>query len=110
MTLPEFTYHVIARWPDGDLLTVEHEPTREKAFDAAADAITEDNCRVRIEMIERNPETGGCLGGSDGTALMLTERGIPESPLDVPCTDCGHDHCNCDAAYDEWKEARIADE
>lgn len=29
MKLPEFTFHVLARWPDGDLLTVEHRPDRE---------------------------------------------------------------------------------
>ena len=110
MTLPEFTYHVITRWPDGALLTFEHEPTRDGAFDAAADLITQDNCSVRVEMIERNPETGGCLGVSDVTALFLAERGIPESPLDVPCADCGHDHCSCDDAYDEWTEGQIAAE
>lgn len=110
MKLPEFTYHVIARWPDGDLLTVEHDPSRDGAFDAAAELITKNECCVRIEMIERNPETGGCLGVSDVTALMLVERGIPENPLEVPCGDCGHNHCSCDVHYDEWKEAQIAAE
>jgi hypothetical protein len=110
MKLPEFTYHVITRRPDGALLTVEHETTRDAAFDAAAELITKNECSVRVEMIERNPETGGSLGVSDVTALMLAERGIPESPLAVPCADCGHDHCNCDAAYDEWKEAQVAAE
>ena len=111
MKLPEFTYHVITRWPDGDLLTAEHEPTRDAAFDAAADLITNNDCKVRVEMIERNAETGGSLGVSDVTALMLTERGIDLTALNyVPCADCGHDHCTCDAAYDEWKVGKIAAE
>jgi hypothetical protein len=111
MWLPEFTYHVIARWPDGDILTIEHEPTKDAAFDAAADAITQNHCEVRVEMIERNPETGGSLGVSDVTAMMLSERGIDLSALDdAACVDCGHQVCRCDDAYDDWHESQVAAE
>lgn len=103
MKLPEFTFHVLARWPDGDLLTVEHRPDRENAFQWAAEMVA-NGCEVRVEMIERNPATGGCLGVSDVTAVFMAESDIPAEPLDVPCGDCGHNWCTCDHAYDARRE------
>lgn len=101
MKLPEFTYHVIAAWPDGEILTAEHPATRFGAFEAAAELIQKNKCEVRIEVIERNPETGGCLGVSDVTALFMAEYDMPASPLEVACECCGRNWCQCDAAYDE---------
>ncbi|MCD1619165.1 hypothetical protein ACFSDD_11190 [Salipiger marinus] len=100
MLLPPFTYHVTVRWPDGDVLAAEHSLDRERAFDHAADAILQDGCDVRVEMVQRNPETGGAIGISDVTALMLWERGITNEP--EPCPDCGRDACICDEAYEGW--------
>lgn len=103
MKLPEFTYHVIVKWPDGAALTTEHGLSRDDAFTTAGNLIIEHGCEVRVEMIERNPATGGCLGVSDVTALFMAERDIPADPLEVPCGDCGRSWCTCDEAYDARK-------
>ncbi|HBM62257.1 MAG TPA: hypothetical protein DD444_24090 [Citreicella sp.] len=76
MHLPPFTYHVLARREDGPPLTCGHDLDRESAFDCAVRLIRDDHA-VRVEMIQRNPATGGALQVSDVTALMLWERDLP---------------------------------
>ncbi|MGR3482373.1 hypothetical protein [Salipiger marinus] len=76
MHLPPFTYHVLARREDGPPRASRHDLDRESAFDCAARLIRADHA-VRVEMIQRNPATGGALQVSDVTALMLWERDLP---------------------------------
>lgn len=105
--LPEFTYHVIVRWPDGDILAMETKIDRETAFDMAEDAFLNGN-DVIIECIERG-QTGHCLGVSDCTAAWAAERDINLDRHEI-CEDCKREHCTCDDAYDEWRAERMAAE
>lgn len=70
--LPPVTYHVMAQGDVGAMMPLPCPVTRSGAFDAARSAIAAGR-RVRVEMIQRNPQTGAALAISDATGVMLTD-------------------------------------
>ncbi|HBM58367.1 MAG TPA: hypothetical protein DD444_04165 [Citreicella sp.] len=93
--LPPFTWHVLSQGDVGAMMPLPCPVSRQGAFDAARTAIAAGR-RVRVEMVQRNTETGGALAISDVTGLVLALPGLLDSDdavtlADHPAPRCGPD-------------------
>jgi hypothetical protein len=76
--LPPATWHVLSQGQIGATMPLPCPMTEAAAFDAAAAAIAAGR-RVRVEKIQRNPQTGGALSICDVTTILLMERDLMDN-------------------------------